>query len=145
MSAGRICSRVIATASPTETVQTVARRMAEYDVGTLVILATDGSSRAAGIVTDRDIVTRCIAEGRDPAKTPVSELMTTPVEWVDEDTPIEDAVAKMASTAARRLVVTTHADRVVGVLSLDDVLNMVIAEAGAVGRLLEKQQPHIPA
>lgn len=145
MSAGRICSRVVATASPDETIGAAARRMGEYDVGTIVVMEGGPVKRAVGILTDRDIAIRCIAERQDPESTPVSQVMTRPVQSVSEHTPIEEAVKRMASAGTRRLVVTGEADRVVGILGLDDVLDLMTREAGAVGRLLEKQQPRIPA
>lgn len=145
MSAGKICSRVIATASPDETIRVAARRMAEFDVGTLVILGIGGQRRAIGVVTDRDIAIRCVAAKLDPDQTRVSDVMTTPVQCVSEHTPIEEAISQMASGATRRLVVTGDGDRVVGILSLDDVLDLLIEETGSIGRLLEKQRPHIPA
>jgi CBS domain-containing protein len=134
----------VATAAPEETVDAAAHRMAEYDVGTIVIVEGNGAKRAAGIVTDRDLVTRCLATGRDPATTRLSELMSQPVHAVGEHTPIEQAVAKMASGGIRRLVVTGEADRVVGLLGLDDVLELLTEENAAIGRLLEKQQPRLP-
>ncbi len=145
MSAGKICSRVIATASPDETIRVAARRMAEFDVGTLVILGIDGQKRAVGVVTDRDMAIRCVARKLDPDQTRVSDIMTTPVQSVSEHTPIEEAISQMASGATRRLVVTGDGDRVVGILSLDDILDLLIEETGPIGRLLEKQRPHIPA
>ena len=145
MSAGKICSRVIATASPDESIRMAARRMAEFDVGTLVILGSDDQKRAIGVVTDRDIAVRCVAGKVDPDQTRVSDVMTTPVQSVSEHTPIEEAISQMASGATRRLVVTGDGDRVVGILSLDDILDLLIEETGPIGRLLEKQRPHIPA
>ena len=145
MSAGRICSRVVATATPAETIRVVARRMADNDVGALVVVSGNGALRATGIITDRDITTRCVAAGLDLDRTPVSQVMSTPVQSVNEATPIEQALARMASTAMRRLVVTGEHDRPVGILSLDDVLDLLAVEAGAIGRLLSKQQPHVEA
>ncbi len=145
MSAGKICSRVVATASPNESVREAARRMAVNGVGTLVVLEVDGLTRAAGMVTDRDIAIRCVAGGLDPDKTPVSKIMTAPARSVDQHTPIEEAVSAMARSATRRLVVTDEAHQAVGILSLDDVLDLLVREAGSIGRLLEKQTPHIPA
>ena len=144
MSAGRICSRVVATAAPAETIRAVARRMADHDVGTLVIVGGD-AMRAMGIVTDRDIAIRGVAVGLDPDRTPVSEVMTTPVHGIDESTPIEQALSRMASVATRRLVVTGEHGRPVGILSLDDVLDLLTSEVGSIGRLLEKQQTHVGA
>jgi CBS domain-containing protein len=113
-------------------------------VGTVVVV-NGGANQAVGIVTDRDIVIRCVAERIDPETTPVSEVMTAPVQSVDEQTPIQEAITRMAIAGRRRLIVTGAADRVVGILSLDDVLDLLIEEIGPIGRLLAKQQPHLPA
>ena len=145
MSAGRICSRVIATASPDETIRVAARRMADFDVGSLVVLDVGGKHQAVGIVTDRDIAVRCVAAKRDPDHTRIGDVMTTPVQMVNERIPLEEAVTRMGNSATRRLVVTGDGDRVVGLLSLDDVLDVLVQEVGAMGRLLTRQRPHVPA
>jgi len=93
MSVGRICSRVVATASGSETIRMAARRMADHDVGTLVVVGNSHPMPATGIVTDRDLAIRCIAGRLDPDETAISEVMTSPVHTVDEHTPMEDAVA----------------------------------------------------
>ena len=144
MSAGSICSRTVVTAWPGESVRVAARRMEEKDVGTLVVLKDERSDEPVGIVTDRDIAIRCVAGKLDPDATPVSKIMTGPVRAIDENMPIEHAVLRMADAAARRLIVTGEDKRLVGILSLDDVLDLLAKEAGAVGRLLEQQQPRIP-
>jgi CBS domain-containing protein len=135
----------VATASPNETIRVVARRMADHDVGTLVVVGPGQPQQARGIVTDRDITIRCVAGRYDPDETAISEVMTTPVHTVDEHTPIEGAVAIMGRAGTRRLVVTGEDNRVVGLLSLDDVLGVLVDETKAVGRLLEQQMPRIPA
>ena len=138
MSAGKICSRVLVTAAPGETVLAAAKRMAEFDVGTVVVVEGMGHP-PLGIITDRDIAIRGVAAGLNLEHTPVSQLMTTPAQTVDESTPIEHAVGRMASGAIRRLVVTGPGHQPIGLLSLDDVLDRLTAEAGAIGRLLGKQ------
>ena len=70
MSVGRICSRVVATASGSETIRTAARRMADHDVGTLVVVGNSHPMPATGIVTDRDLAIRCIAGRLDPDEPP---------------------------------------------------------------------------
>jgi signal-transduction protein with cAMP-binding, CBS, and nucleotidyltransferase domain len=144
MSVGRICSRVVATASGSESIRNAAARMAEHDVGTLVVIGDSQPRQAVGIVTDRDLTVRCIAEGLDP-ETVISKLMTKPVRSVDEHTPIEDAVATMARLGIRRLVVTGEDNRLIGLLSLDDVLGVALESAGAIGQLLDQQKPRILA
>lgn len=143
MSAGRICSRVVVTALPHESIRAAAGRMAHSDVGTLVVLKGGEVHEAIGIVTDRDIALRCVAGGLNPDTTPVSTIMTHPVRAVDENMPIEHAITRMAEAAARRLVVTGKEGHLVGILSLDDVMDLVVGELEPIGRLLKRQQPHI--
>lgn len=145
MSVGKICTRIVVSAAPTESVRTGAGRMAQHDVGTLVVLDGPGATHAAGIVTDRDIVTRCVAGHLDPDQTPLSVVMTRPVRTVDENTSIEEAVREMARGITRRLVVTGEGNRPIGILSLDDVLDLLIGEFGPLKTLLERQGLHVPS
>ncbi|MGE5231276.1 MAG: CBS domain-containing protein [Deltaproteobacteria bacterium] len=133
----------MATAWPKESVRVAAQRMAEHDVGTLVVVDPDGSTQALGIVTDRDVTTRCVAGNLDPDRTPVSRVMTRPVHTIDEHASIEDALAKMAVAGTRRLVVIGGGKAALGIVSLDDVLDMLTEENAAIGHLLEKQKPHV--
>ena len=142
MSVGRLCSRVVATAAPRESVRTAAQRMFDHEVGTLVIVE---AGQAVGVLTDRDIAVRCVAGRADPSETSVEELMSTPPQAVDEHTPIEDAVSRMADLGLRRLVVTGENNRVVGILSLDDVLDQIVQQTRAIGKLLKQQKPGILA
>lgn len=139
MSVGRICIREVQVADPEETLLEAARRMRLAGVGALVVV--DDERHPLGILTDRDVTTRAVAEARDPEKTPVAAVMTVPVKRVHEETPIEDALARMAGVPARRLVVVDDADRLVGVLALDDVLELLVEEADAIGRLLRRERP----
>lgn len=144
MSAGQMCSRVVATATPNEAVRTAARRMAEHDVGTLVVV--DGArGTPVGMLTDRDLTLRCLAGNLDPDTTRVEELMSRPVQQIEEHTPMSEAIARMEMAAVRRLVVVGDAGRVVGVLSLDDVLRLVSRDVCAIGALVDKQGARVPA
>ena len=144
MTAGRLCTRILATAAPDESIRKAAERMAEFDVGALVVLKETRATRAVGVITDRDIVVRCVAERLDPETTTVADIMTTPVFIVRDETPISDAIAKMASAGTRRLVVTAEGERVAGILTLDDILSHLAQENSAIGKLLQKQQPSVP-
>ena len=145
MSVGRICSRVVATASAGESIRAAAARMAEHEVGTLVVIDPARPRKAKGVVTDRDLAIRCIANRIDADETAISAIMTTPVHSVDEHTPLEEAVGLMARAGTRRLVVTGDDQELVGLLSLDDVLGVLVEETTAIGHLLEQQKPRIPA
>ena len=138
MSVGAICVRSVQVASPEETVRAVAVRMAGSDVGTVVVLGED--QKPLGILTDRDVVVRCVAVGRDPDATSVGAVMSAPVTRVHESTPIESALARMAGANARRLAVVDDEERVVGILALDDVLALLAEEVTSIGKLLSQRR-----
>jgi len=139
MSAGRICSRSVDTIAMNDSVLTAARRMQSRKVGSLVVV--DKEQRPLGVLTDRDLVIRVMAESRDPNETIVSEVMSRLPETVREDTPIEEALGIMRCGPCRRLPVITHDGRLVGILSLDDILDLLAEEFGEIGRLLRKESP----
>jgi CBS domain-containing protein len=130
---------VVYTTTPNEKARFAARRMQEHNVGTLVVVDLGG--KAIGLLTDRDVAMRCVAESRDCESTPVSEIMTSPVTLVEEDTAIETAVQKMAASQVRRLVVVDEHNRLAGLLSLDDVLDLLIEESESIGMILHAQTP----
>jgi CBS domain-containing protein len=137
MTVATICTRLPETTSADVTVLAAARQMLEQEVGTLIV--TDASGRPEGIVTDRDIVLRCVAEELSPSRTKVREVMTRDVHTVTDDTSIEAAMETMADREVRRLVVVDEAGRVCGIVSLDDFLESLAAQAEDIGRLLRRQ------
>jgi len=137
MNVAAICTRLPETVSRDETVTSTARQMLEHEVGTVVV--TDEDGRPEGIVTDRDIVLRCVAEGLHADKTKVSHVMTSDVHTIHDGTAIEVALEEMADKEVRRLVVVNDAGRVGGIVSLDDFLEGIVAATADVGRLLQRQ------
>ena len=95
-----------------------ARVMQAADVGNVMV--NDGGG-ICGIVTDRDVVVRAIAEGRDPANTPLSEICSQELATVSPDTPIETAVDLMRQKAIRRLPVV-ESGKPVGIVSIGDLV-----------------------
>lgn len=140
-----IMSDVVATASPQEAIRTAASRMAANDLGSLVVIQPGNGGVPIGILTDRDIVTRCVAAGVDPDAGLVLSVMSQPVHCITEHAPIDEALNRMAKVGTRRLVVVSDAGTLVGMLSLDDVLFELTEQAGAIGALLAKQQPMVTA
>ncbi|MBX3444579.1 MAG: CBS domain-containing protein [Planctomyces sp.] len=139
MSAGRICTREVDLASFEEPVQAAAQRMHARKVGTLMVL--DPDRRPIGILTDRDLAVRVVAEGLDPNTTSVGEIMSPSPRSVWEDTPIEEALATMRRGPFRRVAVVDNDDRLVGLLSLDDVLGLLGEELNEVRRLISQETP----
>jgi CBS domain-containing protein len=137
MRIGAICTRLPETTTRLITVRHAAEQMALRDVGALIV--TDAEGRAEGILTDRDVVIRCVAEGRSPEETAVEEVMSSSVTTAHEDTTVEIGLEMMANAEVRRLVVLNDAGRVVGIITLDDMLGGIIEQSDDVGRLLHGQ------
>jgi CBS domain-containing protein len=114
--------RELMTSDPTtfeksSTIADAARAMRDGDFGAVIV--TDGGS-VRGIVTDRDIVVRAIADGRDPDSTQLDEVLSEELETLSPDDSIDDAVAKVRAADVRRLPVVEDG-RAVGIVSLGDL------------------------
>lgn len=137
MNVAQICTRLPETTHANASVLAAAQQMASQEVGTLVV--TDGGGRPAGIVTDRDLVVRCLAEGLSPEDTKVWEVMTRDPVTVWENTEADAALETMAEESVRRLVVVDGSERAVGIVSLDDLLEGLMAQGSNVLELLRRQ------
>jgi signal-transduction protein with cAMP-binding, CBS, and nucleotidyltransferase domain len=113
--------------------------MHQRAVGTLVVV--NNASQVVGIVTDRDLVSRVLARGRSPTETEVREVMTTAPNTVSEDTSIESALSIMRSGRFRRVPVVDRTNKLLGLVTLDDVLMLLAEEFTQIGRLLNRETP----
>lgn len=104
--------------NPTTTLTEAARKMREDDVGALPV--GEGDS-LVGMITDRDITVRAIAEGKDPAATTVRDAMSDQVLYCFEDQSTEEVAANMGRRQIRRLPVVNRDKRLVGIVSLGDL------------------------
>ena len=139
MSVGRICTRTVDVAAPDETAQVAASRMKARNVGTLVVL--DRNQSPVGIVTDRDLTLCVVAQGLDPTMTELEVVMSKLPESVTEGTPIEAAIGIMRRGGHRRLPVVDDEGQLVGLVTLDDVLNLLSEEFEEIGELIRKEGP----
>jgi CBS domain-containing protein len=100
--------------------QEAAEKMKDADAG--IIPVTNGEGQVVGVLTDRDIVMRAVAQGRNPQELHVSEVMSSDVVTCRPDCPVEDAVNTMRDRQIRRLVVTEERRKnTVGIVSLGDI------------------------
>lgn len=115
--------------SPEENVAVASRMLTHYNIGALPVCGSDG--RLCGMVTDRDIVTRCLAAERSPGKTSVKEIMTQKLNTIRPDMDTETAAALMSSNQIRRLPVMENG-KLCGMVSLGDlaVREETVGEAG---------------
>lgn len=103
---------------PDDTLRTAAKMMADYDVGALPIGEND---RLVGMITDRDIAVRGVAQGRDPEKSAVRDAMSNRVLYCFEDEDTAEVARKMGEQQVRRLPVLNRDKRLVGIVSLGDL------------------------
>lgn len=113
-----LMSKSVVTITPEESAALAARLLSRHELGSLPVCAADGT--LAGIVTDRDIVTRCVAAGEEPGRVPVRDIMSPAPSVITPETPISDAARLMAQRQVRRLPVVEQG-HVVGMLSLGDL------------------------
>ncbi len=139
MTVGRICVREVDVVKPEESVQAAAQRMHSRKVGTLIV--QDAERKPIGILTDRDLTVRVLATASDPFQTTVGDVMTKCPRTINENSPIEDALAIMRSGPFRRVPVVSGEGELVGLLSLDDILDLLTEEFGQIRDLLEQESP----
>ncbi|MBN68854.1 MAG: hypothetical protein CME32_06175 [Gimesia sp.] len=139
MTAGRICTREVDLVDQNESVQVAAERMNSRNVGTLIVL--DEESHPIGMLTDRDLALRVVGKGRDAIETTVCDIMTRFPYNISEDTSIEAALTKMRSGGFRRLPVVDREGKLLGVLTLDDILELLCEEFTEIGKLIQKESP----
>jgi CBS domain-containing protein len=127
--------------TPQTPLSEVAEVMATDDVGVVPVVEGD---RLVGIVTDRDIVVRAIAQGKDPRGMPAADVSSRELVTVNPDDDLSDALKLMAQYQVRRLAVTAEDERLVGVVSQADVA--LHAKDKEAGELLESisRQPQGP-
>jgi CBS domain-containing protein len=121
-------------ARPNESLQCAARAMRSLNVGALPVC--DGE-RLVGMVTDRDITVRAVAEGTDPTHAPVSESMTPDVVYCFQDQDAHEVERMMQEKQIRRLPVLDRAKQLVGIVSLGDLATKT-HEPQMVGETLER-------
>ncbi|MDF2973951.1 MAG: inosine-5-monophosphate dehydrogenase [Microvirga sp.] len=117
MKVSEVMTRDVQLIEPIQTIREAAKLMAELDAGIMPVREGD---RLVGMITDRDIAVRAVAQGRGP-DTSVREVMTDDVKYCYEDDDTDDVARNMADIQVRRLPVLTRDKRLVGIISLGDM------------------------
>ena len=120
--------------SEKDSIRDAARIMAKEDTG--VVPVVDGK-KVIGMITDRDIVVRLVAEGKDPANAKVNEAMTKNVRSLKEDSTVNDALQMMSTAQIRRVPVVNGQNEIVGIVSMKDIATET-RESSQVGKAVEK-------
>jgi CBS domain-containing protein len=118
MKIAEVMTSDVQTVKPDQTIREAASFMLQSDAGSIPVC--DGE-RLQGMLTDRDIAVRAVAEGMSP-DTPVTQIMTSDVLYAFEDEDVEDVAAKMSEAQVRRMPVVSRDDkRLVGIVSIGDL------------------------
>jgi len=136
---GSICQRDLDLIGPDESVATAADRMRQRTIGSLIVV--DSAKRPVGIVTDRDLVIRALADARDADSTPVSEVMTPDIVVATNDTSINSALRLMRDGPFRRLPIVNQEGLLIGLVTVDDILIRIGREFGEISSLIELETP----
>ena len=117
MKVSKCMTRDVELVSPTQTIRDAAQMMADLDAGALPVQQDD---RLVGVITDRDIAVRAVAQGKSP-ETPVRDVMSPEVLYCFDDQEIEDVSRNMGEVKVRRLPVVNRDKRLVGIISIGDL------------------------
>lgn len=107
--------------TPETSLADAARKMRDLDVGIIPVVESESSKRLRGVLTDRDIAIRAVAEGKDANATRVMEVMTTEVETCNKNDSLRDVMSVMEREQVRRVPITDREGRLVGIIAQADV------------------------
>jgi CBS domain-containing protein len=144
MTVGDICNRNVVVVPKTETIVDAAKRMRSSHVGDLVVVENrNGQHVPVGIVTDRDIVISVVAGDPDHVNyLLVSDVMSSDLVTAQEQDSTESALKRMHENGVRRLPIVDGQGTLVGILTLDDVLQYLTAQQSELVALVAKEQQH---
>lgn len=143
MNVGEICCREVVTVRPFDELLAAARLMREKHVGYLIVTEpapTERTYRPVGVLTDRDIVVSVVARESDPRTLRVEDVMTRKPVMVRMADTVTFALQEMRRIGVRRLPIIGKHEELVGVLSLDDILESLAGQLGDVAGSISREQ-----
>lgn len=141
MTIGAICNHNVVTIDPDADITDAAERMRKEHVGDLIVAQFRNARLVPlGIITDRDIVVSVVAKKVDPSTLTVGDVMSDELLTVREDNGVDFALREMRRMGVRRVPVVGAADELVGVLSIDDVIDHIGAQLAHVGDIIRFEQ-----
>ena len=141
MSIGRFCNKHVVTAARNTTVLEAAHLMRHNHVGdVLVVDDTDGGRVPVGILTDRDIVVEIVCTGLDAAVIQVGDLLSRPLVSVSQSEGYAETIHSMTAHGVRRMPVVDDAGRLVGIVTLDDLLQQLATPLAELATLSRRER-----
>jgi CBS domain-containing protein len=141
MRVGEFCSREVIVVDREETIPAAARLMREHHVGDVVVTEErDGERFPAGILTDRDIVVELVAAGIDLNAVSIGDVMSFELLTVREDDGLIEAIGRLQEKGVRRAPVVDARGALVGILAMDDLLELISEQLSGVVKLITREQ-----
>jgi CBS domain-containing protein len=132
----------VACCSPRTTALEAAHLMREHHTGDLVVVDDEQKPSPLGIITDRDIVVEVLGKGLDPAVTTVSSVIRTPVVVAEEGEDSSQVLERMRAHGVRRIPVVGARGTLVGIVTVDDMLKRLAADAELLTQVVSQEQSH---
>lgn len=141
MAIGEICNREVVVVQRQENILEAARLMRQHHVGAVVVIEERGGVRMpVGIVTDRDLVVEIIAPEIDQSAFTVGDIMSSELATIRENAGVFETLEYMRAKAVRRMPVVSESGALVGILALDDLLELLAEELLALAKLVRHEQ-----
>jgi CBS domain-containing protein len=141
MNVEKVMTTQVSWVTPETGIAEIARRMREEDIGSVPVAEDD---RLVGMVTDRDIVVRAVADGGDVDRVRAKQVMSSRVLYCFADQSVADVLANMGDNQVRRLPVLNREKRLVGVVSLGDLSRAAGSKSGSALKEISKPAAHSP-
>lgn len=143
MSIGEYCNRELVIVSRTESVNEAIKLMRLHHVGDVIVVDRQGEQLLpVGILTDRDIVLEILAENIDLGAVTIGDVMSYELATIPENITLMDTIKYMHAKGVRRMPVVDKAGSLVGIISADDILELVAEQLQDLVGLLHRQQTH---
>ncbi len=140
MLAGEYCSRNVTIVGKTDSIGKAAKLMRQYHVGdVLVVTAKDGERVPVGILTDRDIVIGVIAEDMDIRSVIIEDVMSRKLITAQDDDDLMSTIKRMRTNGIRRLPIVNPHGGLVGILSVDDILDVITEQLMDIDQLIARE------
>lgn len=141
MALGEICNRVAVFGRRHETVTAAAQLMREHHVGDLVVVDERDAGRVpCGILTDRDIVVGIVAKRLDPDALSIGDVMGSELVIAKESDGVSETIELMRAKGVRRIPVVDAAGHLVGIVTADDLLDLLAEELGGLARIVARER-----
>ena len=143
MQVGEICTREVVCATMETTVTAAAKLMRQYHIGDVIVTREqDGRRIPLGIVTDRDVVLSVVAIEADARVLTVGDIMAAELVTAGETEDVFDAVERMRAKGVRRMPIVQEDGTLIGIVTLDDVIEVLAEETNRLARLISREQLH---